>query len=66
MWDWFERLLPRFGGELSFLFNSCFLTPAAIFALGDLMCSTLFQLAFGRYGLKLSSRALFVKPVGGE
>ena len=59
MFDWFQLLLPS-SRVLQF-----FVTPAAIFAVGDLIVSTFFQLAFGRYGLKISSRSLFRPPVRG-
>lgn len=66
MLDFFAAVTMRAAGEQNYFFNSYILTPAAIFALGDLMCGTLFQLAFGRFGLKISTRSLFRSRSGGD
>lgn len=55
MAGWFERLFLNVPHGI--LRN--FATPAAIFALGDLICNTFFQLAFGRGGLKISTRLFY-------
>ena len=51
MINWFMRMFPQKLG-------SYFFSPALIFCLGDLIVGTFFQLAFGRYGLKLSTRVV--------